>query len=248
MRHDWPMPKRTPRVSASAHRPTRVVPEPVGTAARGSRDAAAPGCASARRALAHTAACFLLALAAPAHAQGWSAHDVGGTVVHFTAHDALGGFEGRVVPRSLALRLDPASRRPASGRVVVAVDAIDTGNALRTINARRTVFDSGAFPTIHYAIEGIGLAAPLNAEPVQVEVTGTLDMHGQRHTLRLAGTVTLVRGRARGQLTGSVRLSDFSMSRPRFLTVVVDDVIDLRLALDVPLEPLATHRAPAGAR
>ena len=110
----------------------------------------------------------------------------------------------------------------------------DSGNFARDGNARFTVFDTGDFPTA--TLQGtVPLPAPLRAAEVAGETTttftGTLTLHGVVREVEFP--VTVVRDGARADASGTfaVLLSDYGMTRPSLFGTVVNDRVELSVAL-----------------
>ena len=116
----------------------------------------------------------------------------------------------------------------------------DSGNFARDGNARFTVFNTGEFPTA--TLEGtLPLPAPLRAAAASGETTatfsGTLSLHGV--VREVSFPVTVVRDGARADASGTftVLLSDYGMTRPSLFGTLVNDRVDLSVALRGVLAP-----------
>lgn len=164
------------------------------------------------------------------------------SAITFHASDAFGGFDGKAPIASFGLRLDPENLASAQGSLVVKSDAVTTGNFLRDVNAARTVFETSRYPLIRYVITGVESEPPAlpDGHSARLTVTGTLDMHGVERREVARGEVSRSGEVLDATLSLPVRLSDFDMTRPRFFTVVVDDVVQVEVHLVLELQ------APAG--
>lgn len=164
-------------------------------------------------------------------------------VVRYHARDALSSWSGVAPIAELGLRFDPEALGGGELRAVVPAGAFDSGNFVRDANARRTVFETEAYPEIVFeasALRADPATLPRGAER-EVELRGTLAMHGVERELSTVATVTRTaedepdRLRAEGEFT--VLLSNFDMTRPSFLGVTVEDDVRVSYVVEVALEP-----------
>ncbi|HKI56348.1 MAG TPA: YceI family protein [Trueperaceae bacterium] len=155
------------------------------------------------------------------------------STITFHASDAFGGFDGKAPIAAFSLELDPSRLSGARGRVAVKSDAITTGNFLRDVNAARTVFDAARYPEIVYQVTAVQAdpASLPDGRTADVTVTGLLHMHGVERSVVAHGRLTRSGDALEATLALPVRLSDFGMTRPRLFTVVVDDVVQVRVHL-----------------
>ena len=164
-----------------------------------------------------------------------------GTVT-YSARDAQRSWQGTAPLRSVAVT-------PAEGELevtaVLSPGAFNSGNFVRDGNARFTVFEVGEYPTA--TLSGTlpldpELLSPQpqsqpHSQPRTAPFTGELTLHGV--TNEVTFPVTVVRDgtqvRAEGDFT--VQLSAYEMTRPSLFGVVVDDRVDLSVALTGVLTP-----------
>lgn len=165
-----------------------------------------------------------------------------GSTITFHASDALGGFDGGAPISSISISMDPRHLARTSGSVHLMSDAVTTGNFLRDVNAHRTVFEVSRYPTISYSISAVEAhpSALADGRAVDVVVRGKLRMHGVDRDVAATGRITRSGNRLDATLSMQVRLSDFNMTRPRLFTVVVADVIQVRVHLVLQMQPERT--------
>ncbi len=158
-----------------------------------------------------------------------------GSEVSYRASDPRGSFVGRAPVEGLELRLYPDNLRRTGLTVVLRPERFDSGNAIRDINARLTVFESERFPEIVFTLSGVSAETLPEAGTSTVRLEGTLELHGVTRPLEVE--VRLERDGQRLTVTGSfeVLLSDFGMSRPSFLVWRVDDRVTVTLVLKLRL-------------
>ncbi len=158
------------------------------------------------------------------------------SVVEYTASDPAGSWSGRAPVAGLAFTLDPQNVRAASLSVTLRPGQFDSGNFIRDANARRAVFETAAYPDIRFDLTRARTAANRLADgaTLQVELSGTLTMHGV--TREVTTTATVSRAGATVRATGAfqVLLSDYAMKRPSFFGTSVDDAV--QVAFDVQAE------------
>ncbi len=159
------------------------------------------------------------------------------STVTYTASDPRDTWQGVAPLQDVVLTKSP------DGLAVTATlepGRFDSGNFARDGNARFTVFDTGEFPTA--TLTGtLPLPEPLRAAAASGETTatfsGTLSLHGV--TREVEFPVTVVRDGAQADASGTfaVLLSDYGMTRPSLFGTVVNDHVDLSVALSGVFAP-----------
>ena len=159
------------------------------------------------------------------------------STVTYTARDARGSWQGVAPLQSVTL-----SPTPGGFGVTATLEPgrFSSGNFARDGNARFTVFETGEFPTA--TLEGLlPLPAPLRAAEAEGQTTatfrGTLTLHGVAREVSFPVRVARSGGRADASGAFSVLLSDYGMTRPSLFGTVVDDRVDLSVALAGTLAP-----------
>ena len=176
---------------------------------------------------------LVAAIAAPAAAQApertttWRASGE----VTYVARDALATWSGRAPLDQVALRFDPTDPSALDLNARVRLADFDSGNALRDLNARRTVFEVGEHPEARaHATADPAAGAPRRvpggwAVPIEVALT----LHGV--TVRYTGEAELERdGDAWiGTAVLVLSLEAHGMLRPRLFGIVTEDAVRLEV-------------------
>ncbi len=179
--------------------------------------------------------------------------DAAQSALEFTVSRPGETIEGQAPSFAGEVTLDPA--RPNEGSsVVLRVEAekMVTGNRIRDRKMRNDHLESDTFPQITFrstsiALEdpGDGAAAGLpQAQSRRARVEGTLLLHGVEHPLRFPAAVRYDGGSFTAEGDVSLKLSDFGISIPRFLWIVLDDEVKVRFRF-VAAPPSAAPK-PAG--
>ena len=158
--------------------------------------------------------------------------------VQYEAADERETFSGRASLASVTLRFDSADT--AALEVVLEPAQFDSGNFIRDTNARRTVFDTSEYPEIRFSANVSGAGDPGVTGDLSVtgnlSVTGDLNMHGVTRRVRLPVSVEREGSTLRATSSFSVLLSDYDMSRPRFLSWEVEDEVKVHVEIVGRLE------------
>lgn len=181
----------------------------------------------------------LLAFGVAAQAETFEAALLAGSVVEYEIRDGISVIVGTAPVAWLELRFDDDDVRGASLLVRVDAARFDSGNPLRDSNARRTVFDTDEFPTISFELLGV------DAEPVDLPegatriltVRGRLTLHGVEREVEVPLEVTRAAGRLSVVGGFELLLSEYAMTRPRVLFLLVDDRVVVRVRIDAELTP-----------
>ena len=182
--------------------------------------------------------CFLLLLAPLLLATRYRVVVTPESTVTYQAADSRDSWRGRAPVESLRLVFDDANLQSLELEITLYPGEFDSGNFIRDANARRAVFETGAYPEIRFV--ATGLRADPATLPVGVARTvgleGTLTMHGVSRPLSLP--VNVERDETELRATGSfeVSLSDFEMTRPELFGVRVNDEVSVSFEVVGALE------------
>lgn len=175
----------------------------------------------------------LLALALPALAADTYTIDPEHASVMFKVkHLGVSYTWGRFNDVKGSFVLDEANPAASRIEVVIKTESVDTGNERRDRHLRNAdFFDAAQFPEIRFVSKTVS-----RAEPNQFTVTGDLTLHGVTRPLTVtvnkvgAGADPWGGQRAGGELTFTVKRSDFGMSYG--LPNVVGDEVTLFVSLE----------------
>ncbi len=113
------------------------------------------------------------------------------------------------------------------GSVVLRVQAVslETGNRLRDRKMRHTHLEVERFPEIVFK------STSIEARPGKALVEGVLSLHGVDRTLMVPATIRYDSGALNAEGSAQLTYSDFGIPIPRFLWLVMDDVIAVHFRL-----------------
>ena len=179
----------------------------------------------------HTFQIFIFAavLAAPllpARAQETVVHfDPAQTKVEFKLDSTLHTVHGTFKLKNGTARFDPTTGK-ASGAIVVDATSGETGNDGRDKKMHQEIIESQKFPEIVFTpkeIQGVNFSAQS-----QVNVVGTLRLHGQDHDMTL--TIVVAPGSG-GQFLADTRFSvpyvKWGLKSPSTFLLRASDTVDL---------------------
>lgn len=169
------------------------------------------------------------AIAVPASAQesgrpgAWA---VDGEAI-YDARDSLASWSGRAPLAFADLRFDPSDPTDLELTVRVRPAAFDSGNPLRDLNARRTVFDVDDHPEASARSTADQAAGPPRRVPGGwiVPIAVDLTLHGV--TVRYPAEAQLERDGAEwmGTAVLTVSLEAHGMQRPRLFGILTEDAV-----------------------
>jgi polyisoprenoid-binding protein YceI len=153
--------------------------------------------------------------------------------VRYEARDALATWTGVAPLEALDLRFDPGDPGALRLEVVVLPAAFDSGNALRDVRARRSLFETERFPEarlVAVAAPGGVAAAPEPGATVAFTLDAELTLHGVTLPYRLEVRLTAqadADGNTRylAETAFEVSLTAHGMRRPALLALVTDDLV-----------------------
>jgi polyisoprenoid-binding protein YceI len=168
-------------------------------------------------------------------------HVTGGDVTIVCPLTVGGSFEART--KALSGDLDPARQQPGEvgGALLVKLDTLETGIALRDRHLRETYLEVGKG-------SGYNIATLENIELEKGDGKGafhaTLLLHGQKR--QVSGTSTLRRrsdGTTHVEAEFPLKVSEFDVPKPTYLGVGVRDEIQVKVAFNAsPVSTTASAR------
>jgi polyisoprenoid-binding protein YceI len=109
------------------------------------------------------------------------------TTIEFGFGATLHSVEGSLRAKEGKIEFDPETGQ-ASGRIVLDATSAKTGNSRRDAKMHEKILESSKYPEMIYTVERI--SGTLNRSGrSDIELHGTLDMHGVRRPMDLVGTV-----------------------------------------------------------
>ena len=150
-----------------------------------------------------------------------------------TVQIALGALlhtvHGTFKVKDATVRLDPASGR-ASGQIAVDVRSGETGENARDRQMHESVLESNRFPDAVFSPDRVRGRLGLSGES-QVEVHGSLRIHGGEHDLTLPVRVQVQNDLVTATTTFAVPYVAWGMKDPSNLVLRVDKTVDVRVVL-----------------
>ena len=146
--------------------------------------------------------------------------DAKATTVEFTFGATLHTVDGTLHAKEGTVRVDPEAGT-ATGRIVLDATSARTGNDRRDRKMHEKILESQRYPEMVFEIERLsGKLNPLGQS--EIELHGTLEMHGTRRPLALPATVTSDGKTVSG--TGTLILSylDWGLADPSFFILRVE--------------------------
>ena len=130
---------------------------------------------------------------------------------------------------------------------VVRVAELRSGNALRDLQARRSVFDADAHPEARFVLRRVEPVetAEARADPSRtLQLLGDLTLRGTTRAVVASARLVLDDATASVTATLDLSLEAFDLPAPRFLTWVVDDHVRVEVDATWPLDPGSRATTP----
>jgi polyisoprenoid-binding protein YceI len=176
---------------------------------------------------------LLLGLAVPMSAQTLTFQlDPAKTSVQFTFGATLHTVRGSLRAKEGAVRLDP-STGTATGRILLDATSAQTGNSHRDRKMHEKILESRRFPDIVFNVERFSGSLHRTGRS-DLELHGTLEMHGTRRPIGLPATATVNGDQVVASAVLLVPYMDWGLPDPSFFV--------LRVAKEVRVEIKAYGR------
>jgi polyisoprenoid-binding protein YceI len=147
--------------------------------------------------------------------------DAAATTIEFTFGATLHTVDGTLRAKEGTIHLDPETG-VASGRIVIDATSAKTGNDRRDRKMHEKILESQRYPEMVFEIERLsGKLNPVGQS--EIELHGTLEMHGTRRPIALPATVMTTDGKTVTG-TGNLILShrDWGLADPSFFLLRVE--------------------------
>jgi polyisoprenoid-binding protein YceI len=120
--------------------------------------------------------------------------DTAATTIEFTFGATLHTVDGTIHAKEGTLHLDPETGT-ATGRIVIDATSAKTGNDRRDRKMHEKILESQRYPEMIFEITRLsGKLNPVGQS--EIELSGTLEMHGTRRPISLPATVMTTDGKA----------------------------------------------------
>jgi polyisoprenoid-binding protein YceI len=175
--------------------------------------------------------CRSIATEKPAFAAGLVEIEINPSkcTVQFTLGALLHTVHGAFKVKGDTVRFDPTSGR-ASGQIAVDVRSGETGENARDRQMHESVLESNRFPDAVFSPDRVRGRLGLSGES-QVEVHGSLRIHGGEHDLTLPVRVQVQNDLVTATTTFAVPYVAWGMKDPSNLVLRVDKTVDVRVVL-----------------
>ena len=163
-------------------------------------------------------------------------------LVKFESHAPMESFEGKTRSVVGELEFDPADL-PDSAVVRIEVDLadLDTGIGIRNRHMRKNHLETDEYPKAVFRGGRIldPSATALGPEPVTLKLAGTFELHGITRDITVDAEITRNEdGSIHVVSRFEVKLSDYEISRPKFLMLKLDEV--QKITIDVKAVPMGS--------
>jgi len=145
--------------------------------------------------------------------------------VDFTLADVLHTVHGKFQLKSGVLRFD-STTGTASGELVVDATTGNSGNNTRDKKMKREILETDKFPAIVFAPQKIvGTVAPTGGSQVQLQ--GTMTLHGQPHPMALVVPVQVNGSSASALVHFEVPYEKWGLKNPSTLFLRVSNKVEI---------------------
>jgi polyisoprenoid-binding protein YceI len=170
----------------------------------------------------------LTILAPPLAAETWTFElDPAATQVRFTLGATLHVVSGSLRAREGRIVLDPQTGA-ASGRIVLDARSAETGNRRRDEKMHAKILESARYPDVVFTVARVsGTLKPTGRSDLQLH--GTLAMHGVERPLDLLATADAADGRVRARGDFRFPYLEWGMADPSFLVLRVADEVGIEI-------------------
>ena len=153
--------------------------------------------------------------------------DPAASTVEFTLGDVLHTVHGTFKVKSGSIRFDDASGT-ASGTIVVDAASGDSGSKSRDKKMRHDILETDKFPDITLTAGRIKGAIAREGMS-QVELEGSLTLHGQDHPMTFTVPVTISQGAATADVSFVVPYVKWGLKNPSTFILRVSDKVEIKV-------------------
>ncbi|MCB9073257.1 MAG: YceI family protein [Bdellovibrionaceae bacterium] len=124
-----------------------------------------------------------------------------------------------------------------SGTISVALKTLDTGISLRDEHMKDKYLEVGKYPIAKLQVKDIALPQPLEKiSKTDIDTNGTLSLHGQEKSVPLRIHVETQGEKIQVSATTTIKVSDFSITIPKYMGITVADNVDINVSFPVNLK------------
>jgi polyisoprenoid-binding protein YceI len=153
--------------------------------------------------------------------------DPAATTIEFGFGATLHSVEGTLRAKEGKIEFDPETGK-ASGKIIIDATSAKTVNSRRDAKMHEKIIESPKYPEWTYTVERI--SGTLNrAGRSDVELHGTLDMHGVQRPLDLVGTVKIDGDRVTGVGRVTIPYLEWGMADPSAFVLRVEKEVHVEV-------------------
>jgi len=110
----------------------------------------------------------------------------------------------------------------------VDLNSIDTGIGLRNRHMRENYLHTDKYPYASYAGK-ITTATPTDSSAINVETTGTFELHGVKKQVQIDGQIFPTDNGYKASAQFEVKLEDYNIERPQLMLLKIGEVMQLQI-------------------
>ena len=165
----------------------------------------------------------------------------GASQIEFVSKAPMETFGGKTKKVSGEVSLDPAQVADSIA-VSVHVDmaSLDTGVEMRNKHMRENHLHTAQYPDAVFTggkLENLSARQLEEGKPVTATISGTMNLHGVEKPLQAPITMTYRGGTLHVSTQFKIKLADYSIPRPQFLVMKLDEVQAVSVELDARPKP-----------
>jgi polyisoprenoid-binding protein YceI len=145
--------------------------------------------------------------------------------VEFTLGDVLHTVHGSFKMRPSTVQMDPEAGT-ASGAFIVDATSGNSGSNGRDKKMHKEILESAKYPEIRFTLQSIHGAIPANGT-AQVQLSGTLNLHGSDHPFTVTAPVQVTNGHASADVHFTVPYVQWGLKNPSTFILRVSDKVDM---------------------
>ena len=145
--------------------------------------------------------------------------------VEFVLGDVLHTVHGTFTLKSGTIYFDPQNGTASGGFVVDATSGY-SGSKGRDKKMHREILESAKFPEIRFTVHRFRGTLPANGRS-QVQMTGTMTLHGTDHAISVTAPVEVTDGRASADVQFEVPYVQWGLKNPSTFVLRVSDKVTI---------------------
>lgn len=161
------------------------------------------------------------------------------STVEFTLRDVLHTVHGTFKMKDSTVRFDPVSGF-ASGALVADATSGKSGNSSRDKKMHKDILESAKYPEFRFILQSIHGSIPASGSS-EVQMTGTMNLHGSDHVLTVTAPVQVANGRVTAEVHFVVPYVAWGLKDPSNFILRVNKKVDITVHAVGNLTPSGSH-------